>query len=240
MNFFNWLKDKPKIILLSLIGSNIFFILFGIVMTILYFNKECICQNEEIVALNKEEVHEDDIKKDIHVEVKGAINNPGVYTLSEGSIINDLVNLAGGLKDTAYQDNINFSRKLSDEMVVYVYTKDEYKKNNNKVIETKCVCPTYDISKCTENKQSEIVAVDEDTALTNESQSNESPNNQKININTATKSELTKLSGIGDTKAEAIIEYRKNSGLFKTIEDLKKVSGIGDKTFEKIRDSIKV
>ncbi len=62
----------------------------------------------------------------------------------------------------------------------------------------------------------------------------------KININTATSSELQKLDGIGEVKAEAIIEYRNKYGKFKTIEDIKKVSGIGDKTFEKIKDKITV
>ncbi|MFA5576537.1 MAG: helix-hairpin-helix domain-containing protein [Tissierellaceae bacterium] len=59
----------------------------------------------------------------------------------------------------------------------------------------------------------------------------------KININRATKSELSTLPGIGDVLADRIIEYREDSP-FKKIEDLKNVSGIGDKKFESVKDLI--
>ena len=62
----------------------------------------------------------------------------------------------------------------------------------------------------------------------------------KININTADAAELEKLPGIGEVKAEAIIQYRKSYGRFKTIHDITRVSGIGEKTFEKIKDLISV
>lgn len=61
-----------------------------------------------------------------------------------------------------------------------------------------------------------------------------------ININTAQKEDLIKLSGIGDTRAQAIIDYRNQNGYFKKIEDIMKVSGIGEKTFENIKDYITV
>lgn len=61
-----------------------------------------------------------------------------------------------------------------------------------------------------------------------------------INLNTADKDKLQSISGIGPSTAEKIIDYRKNQGQFKTIEDLKNVSGIGDKTFDKIKNKIKV
>ncbi len=64
--------------------------------------------------------------------------------------------------------------------------------------------------------------------------------NSKININTADATELEKLPGIGEVKAEAIIQYRKSYGRFKTIHDITRVSGIGEKTFEKIKDLISV
>lgn len=61
-----------------------------------------------------------------------------------------------------------------------------------------------------------------------------------ININTAGVDELTKLNGIGQSKAEAIIDYRTKNGPFKYIEELMKVSGIGEKTFEKLKEFITV
>lgn len=62
----------------------------------------------------------------------------------------------------------------------------------------------------------------------------------KVNINSATLEELKTLKGIGDSKANSIIEYRENSGSFKNIEDIKNVDGIGEKVFEKIKDSLTV
>lgn len=61
-----------------------------------------------------------------------------------------------------------------------------------------------------------------------------------ININTANKEQLMKISGVGKTKAEAIIEHREKNGDFKKKEDITKVRGIGKATFEKIKDKIEV
>lgn len=61
-----------------------------------------------------------------------------------------------------------------------------------------------------------------------------------ININTSGENELMTLSGIGPSKAKAIIIYREENGLFQSIEQLKEVSGIGDQTFEAIKDFISI
>ena len=67
-----------------------------------------------------------------------------------------------------------------------------------------------------------------------------SSNADVININTANKEQLMKISGVGKTKAEAIISYREKNGDFKKKEDITKVHGIGKATFEKIKDKIEV
>lgn len=64
--------------------------------------------------------------------------------------------------------------------------------------------------------------------------------NSMININSATADELKSLDGIGDSKANSIIEYREKNGGFKSIDDIKNVDGIGEKMFEKIKDSLTV
>ena len=61
-----------------------------------------------------------------------------------------------------------------------------------------------------------------------------------ISINKASKEELMSISGLGESKAEAIIKYREENGEFKTIEDIKNVSGIGDSLYEKIKERITV
>jgi len=61
-----------------------------------------------------------------------------------------------------------------------------------------------------------------------------------ININTATKDELVALPGIGPAKAQAIVDYRKAHGPFKTVEELKDVKGIGAKRFEQLKPDLAV
>jgi len=63
---------------------------------------------------------------------------------------------------------------------------------------------------------------------------------EKINLNTATLEELTKLKGIGPAYAQRIIDYRQNYGPFEKIEDLMKVKGIGQKIFDTNKDIITV
>ena len=70
--------------------------------------------------------------------------------------------------------------------------------------------------------------------------SSSSSNTDVININTANKEQLMKISGVGKTKAEAIISYREKNGDFKKKEDITKVRGIGKATFDKIKDKIEV
>ena len=66
------------------------------------------------------------------------------------------------------------------------------------------------------------------------------PPKAKININTATASELESLPRIGPKVAQRIIDYRAKNGNFKKVEDIMKVQGIGEKIFENIKDMITV
>ncbi|MBE2127838.1 competence protein ComE [Staphylococcus schweitzeri] len=70
---------------------------------------------------------------------------------------------------------------------------------------------------------------------TNKSQVGQSNTNVKVNLNTASASELMSVPGVGQTKANAIIEHRNQQGAFQDIEELKKVKGFGSKTFEKLK-----
>lgn len=168
---------------------------------------------------------------EFYVDVKGAVKNPGVYKVSNGMIVDDAIKLAGGITSKASTDNINLSKKLYSEMVIYVYTKTEIKNmtSNNQ--------PSNNCNTVDSNSSSRSVNND---ALANESNSC-APNTitGKVNINTASKDELLSISGIGESKAEAIIAYRKENK-FTTIEDIKNVSGIGDAMFDKIKDYITV
>lgn len=74
----------------------------------------------------------------------------------------------------------------------------------------------------------------------NKEDPSEIDNNQLININTASKEELMTLPGIGESTANAIIDYRTNNGSFETTENITDVAGIGDATFENIKERITV
>lgn len=68
----------------------------------------------------------------------------------------------------------------------------------------------------------------------------QSEDDGKVNINTASKEELMTLPGVGEAKAESILQYREENGSFKTIEDIMQISGIKEGLFAKIKDYIKV
>ena len=222
-------------------------IILGLSCYLIYVSnnqEECFCDEFENILVTPDDSTSEDVdakeNKPLYVEVKGAVNNPGVFEVNENNIINDIIALAGGLKDNAYTDNINLSKKVSDELVVYVFTKEEYKKNsssNNTHTNTSSTSSSkesYQINESTKNNISIITSSNSDEAPSQDTTS------KLININTASAQELTSLPGIGETKANNIVSYRTENGYFKTIEDLKNVSGIGDATFEQLKDYITV
>ena len=139
----------------------------------------------------------------IFVDIKGAVNNPGVYQMKSGDRVKDALDAAGGLTDEADSQKVNLAQRVEDQMVIIV----------PKVGEEATEIPTGATSK-------------------------EASKEGKVNINTATVEELKTLKGVGEKKAEAIIEYRKKNGSFKTKEDLMKVRGIGKKLFESFQERI--
>lgn len=68
----------------------------------------------------------------------------------------------------------------------------------------------------------------------------EGTENNKININTAGKEELMMLTGIGEAKAESIMDYREKNGSFTSIEELMQIEGIKEGVFNKIKDDITI
>ena len=234
------LNNKIAVVGILAFLSLVVIALSGYMVYILNTKEECFCEPvTDLISLEEpsEEVVE---TPPIYVEVKGAVNHPGVFEVNENNIINDVIALAGGLKDNAYTDNINLSKKVSDELVVYVFTKEEYKKNsssNNTHTNTSSTSSSkesYQIDEATKNNISIITSSNSDEATSQDTTS------KLININTASAQELTSLPGIGETKANNIVSYRTENGYFKTIEDLKNVSGIGDATFEQLKDYITV
>lgn len=210
----------------------------SIVSSIVYvkLNKCEVCEvekpNESIAMLDENDKEEEVVTKPIiKVDVKGAVKKPGVYAFSEGSNVMDAILTSGGLTSNGVTSNINLSRKLKDEMVVYIFSKSELKQGKSS---NSLVC---EVPKC----ECESIKVDKDICANNaESNNSKEVSDEKISINSDDISELMKIDGIGESKAKAIIAYRNSHGDFKTIEEIKNVSGIGDKAYEKIKDKIRV
>lgn len=183
--------------------------------------------NNEIITKEVNEVAKQEEVK-LYFDIKGSVKKPGVYEFTQGNRIIDAINKAGGLTKNATTNNLNLSKKLTNEMVIYVFSKNEL--TTTKAFEqvkniAECKCETIEVNNC----------VDKNTT-------NESPNNEttKININTDSKEKLMTINGIGSSKADAIIEYRTKNGNFKTTEDIINVSGISKTIYDKIKDTITV
>ncbi|MFC6346744.1 helix-hairpin-helix domain-containing protein [Vagococcus carniphilus] len=148
----------------------------------------------------------------MYVDIKGAVRMPGMYEVSSDMRVLNVIDMAGGLKEKADDKQINFSQKLEDQMIIYIPLEGE-----------------------------EIPE-----AINNQNTSKESLGGKgseeagKVNLNQAEKDELMTLNGVGEKKAEKIIEYREENGSFKSIDDLKNVNGIGEKTFESLKESITI
>ena len=155
----------------------------------------------------------------IYVDIGGAVKNPMLAELPDGSRVDDAIKAAGGLKQEADMTSINRAEFLTDGQKVYIpsLVLDE----DGNIIEGSAVLSGTDAV-------SSIVS------------GGSTPASGKININTADSSQLQTLSGIGPVTAQKIIDYRQANGSFSSIEDIKNVSGIGDKTYEKLKDSITI
>ena len=184
-------------------------------------------KDEKPVKIEKKQTKKE--TKKIKIDIKGEINTPGVYELTEENNVIDAINLAGGLTNKSDTSNINLSKKLTDEMVIIVYSKQDIINMKEK---EKITCPPCN-NACIEEK--------DETSKINITENEKTKEVEgKININTANIEELQKLNGIGQSKAQSIIDYRNKNGGFKDIEEIKNVQGIGEAAYEKIKDNITI
>lgn len=219
-------------------------IIMGILIKDVFFDKECECETTDnlISVIDKEESNEEaeednqteEIVKMYTIDIKGAVKNPGVYKVNEETIINDVIKLAGGLKSNASTKYINLSKKVSDEMVLVIYTNSEINKLNNPSNQV-CEVSTEDIKTC--DGSSVIVSNNENGNIASDKSKDDTVSN-KVSINNGTKEQLMTLNGVGEAKALAIIEYRTTNNGFKTLEEIMNVSGIGEQAYNKIKDDI--
>ncbi len=171
------------------------------------FEEVVLTDTTDLIAETEKE--NNDLVK-MYVDIKGAVKLPGMYEVTSDMRVLNVIDMAGGLKETADDSQVNFSQRIEDQMVIYIPVEGE--ELSETVIAGK-------------NSNTANISKDEDG---------------KVNLNQATKEELMTLSGVGEKKAEKIIEYREENGSFKTIEDLKNVNGFGEKSFESLEKYISI
>ncbi|MBR6949247.1 MAG: helix-hairpin-helix domain-containing protein [Bacilli bacterium] len=207
------------IIILTILGVSSFFVIRNVMSN----KKE---KKDEVIVEKSLEKKEVETKKQLQVDIKGEIINPGIYELDNDSRVIDVINKAGGLTENANTSVINLSKKITDEMVIIIYSNEEVNDfKTTKEIEEQV------IDKCIQKDENSLI---NDACIENDK--NEVTG--KININTASLEELMKLPGVGESKAKSIIEYRETKSKFNTIEDIKNVNGIGDNLFAQIKENI--
>lgn len=149
---------------------------------------------------------------EVFVYICGAVEVPGVYSMSNEARVCDLIEVAGGFTEDAKTDYYNQAELLYDGEKIYIPTEEEY------------------------NELYESLNPD----ASQESADRGISSDGKININYADATQLQQIPGVGESKAAAIIEYRNTNGAFSAIEDITSVSGIGEATFENMKDYITV
>ena len=149
----------------------------------------------------------------ITAEISGEVINPGVYKMENGSRVDDLMTLSGGLSANADREwtnkYLNRAAKITDGQKVYI--------------------PSV-------NQQSSITSANNSGVDQTVSSTFSSDSNSIININTASLKELDSLPGIGQIYGQSIIEHRPYS----TIEELVSKGSIKQSLLEKIKDKISV
>jgi competence protein ComEA len=173
---------------------------------------EATSSREENGSLDIGKNNSGNVPKVIKVDVKGAVQSPGVYVAKTGERVIDLVRRAGNFEKNADSNKVNLAQEVQDQMVIYVPLIGE----------------------------EDVQGIAATPAGATESGNISGTKEGVVNLNTAGESDFDELPGIGPSKAAMILEYREKNGPFKTVEDLKNISGIGDKTFEKLKDMITV
>ena len=147
----------------------------------------------------------------IYVYVCGEVESEGVYQLSPGARVIDALQMAGGYSSNAARGIINLARVLQDGERIYF--------------------PDQEEAEAGLKMSAETGEIDDGLMIEEETEG-------LVNINTADKSELMTLPGIGETRAAEIIEYREKHGTFKSKEDLMNVKGIKSGLYDKIKEKI--
>ncbi len=197
----------------------------GIVLAVLivagstysWWQKRNIINSTEILQQNEQaEEFQSAQNKVAVVYISGAVNKPGMYSIDNGTRVLDAINIAGGFTQDADLNKVNVAKQIKDGMHIAV-----------PLIKDKQVANHTSRTGASSNANSSLAPSNTQIKVAD-----------KININTADKSELEQLPGIGPVIADKIIEFRQTNGSFKTLRELEKVSGIGPSKYKQIASHV--
>jgi competence protein ComEA len=159
----------------------------------------------------------------LRIHIAGKVAKPGVYELDPGSRVAEAIEVAGGASQGADLESINLAEKLQDGQQVYIAPKGEVPP------------PTVSIVKgggrASSGKQS---------AGSSGTEKYKNPGDGTVSINTADLNDLQHLVGVGPAMAQRIIDYRKEHGGFKAVDELEEVKGIGPKSLAKMKPFVRL
>ncbi len=179
-------------------------------------------QDAEVQDVQSEGSLKEEETASLYVDISGAVLHPGVYELPSDNRIFHAIAAAGGLTEAAEVRCINQADPLYDGEKIYIYTREE----------AESLGGWMELLNGSDSGGKEISAG-------GSGQSTEQQTG-KVNLNTADKSQLMSLAGVGEARANAILAYRETNGAFSGIEEIMNVSGIKEGLYEQIRDYITV
>jgi competence protein ComEA len=169
--------------------------------------------------------------KILTIQICGAVKNPGIYKLPEGSRIYEALKLAGNATIKANLEGVNLARKIHDEEQIVVPALTGSFAAEGKPANALTKEPA-EIKSAPRLKVLEEFPTEEQTSKSNIE--------HKIDINQATLEELETLPGIGAKIAQRIIDYRSANGNFTSEQDLLQIPGIGEAKLEKLKPYIEL
>lgn len=185
-----------------------FFVLVIACVAIYFFTKD---EDYEDISQSQLIQNENSVdNSEIIVHVDGEVLKPGIVHLYSESRISDAIEKCGGLTELADTSKINLAYKIKDGQKIHI--PNIYDKDETSLIQN--------------DAGEEIIIPDASSNFT------------LVNINTASKSELEDLPGIGESTALKIIDHRNKNGNFMQIEDIMNVNGIGESKFNMIKEYI--
>ena len=174
----------------------------------------------------------------IPIFISGEIHSPGVYEMTEGSYLYEILTRAGELTEHAAREYLHLVYQISEPVSIYIPSYDEIglylenSENTNALLENGISQGILQIGKKSDAGKNK----DQNT---NEKQT-ESASNNRIDLNLGSAAELITIPGIGENTAAAIIKYREDNGSFSRIEDVMLVPGIKERKFQAMKDFITV